>query len=572
MKSKINRRKSLNQLTSSLAGISCFTGCGTLFENKKHSKELAADLVVIGGGLGGCAAALSALQSGLTVILTEETDWIGGQLTSQGVPPDEHKWIESFGCTKSYRRLREAIRKFYKDNYPLTSKAKQATHFNPGNGTVSRICHEPKVALKCIESLFDPYLIEGKLKLLKRVIPISAEVVLDNIKAIEVLDIENNNSIVLTGEIYVDATELGDLLPITGCEYVMGTEGKNQTGELHMPKKASPSNQQAFTVCFAIDHRENEEHLIEKPVTFDYWKEYIPNIIPAWPGKLIDFTYTHPSTGKAKRLGFNPTGPHKSGIINLWTYRRILSKENFLPSSKLSDVSLINWPQNDYLEGNLTGVSLEEKQSHINKAKQLSLSLLYWLQTEAPRDDGGNGWPGLRLRKDIMGTRDGMAKYPYVRESRRIKALTTIIEQDCGVENRKLILGNNNQSSKAKNYHDSVGIGHYQIDLHPTSEGDNYIDFAALPFELPLGSLIPRRLNNLIAANKNIGTTHITNGCYRLHPVEWNIGEVAGFLAAEAIGRSETPKAIRQTRKSLISFQNKIQKAGVEIHWSQLKS
>ena len=115
----------------------------------------------------------------------------------------------------------------------------------------------------------------------------------------------------------------------------MGTEGKNQTGELHMPKKASPSNQQAFTVCFAIDHKENEEHLIEKPVTFDYWKEYIPNIIPAWPGKLIDFTYTHPSTGKAKRLGFNPTGPHKSGIINLWTYRRILSKENFLPSSKL---------------------------------------------------------------------------------------------------------------------------------------------------------------------------------------------------------------------------------------------
>ena len=89
---------------------------------------------------------------------------------------------------------------------------------------------------------------------------------------------------------------------------------------------------------------------------------------------------------------------------------------------------------------------------------------------------------------------------------------------------------------------------------------------------MPLGSLIPRRLNNLIAANKNIGTTHITNGCYRLHPVEWNIGEVAGFLAAEAIGRSETPKAIRQTRKSLISFQNKIQKAGVEIHWSQLKS
>ena len=130
MKSKINRRKSLNRLTSGLAGISVLTGCGTLFENKKHSKELAADLVVIGGGLGGCAAALSALQSGLTVILTEETDWIGGQLTSQGVPPDEHKWIESFGCTQSYRKLRNAIRKYYKDNYPLTSNAKKSMHFN----------------------------------------------------------------------------------------------------------------------------------------------------------------------------------------------------------------------------------------------------------------------------------------------------------------------------------------------------------------------------------------------------------------------------------------------------------
>ncbi len=573
MKSNINRRKSLTRLTSGLAAISSLTGCKTLFkQTNRRDKELAADLVVIGGGLGGCAAALSALQSGLTVILTEETDWIGGQLTSQGVPPDEHKWIESFGCTQSYRRLREAIRKYYKDNYPLTPKARQAAYFNPGNGTVSRLCHEPKVALKCIESLFDSYLSKGKLNILRQTIPISADVSGDEIKAIEVLDIEDNNTKILVGKVYADATELGDLLPITGCEHVMGTEGKSQTGELHMPKKASPSNQQAFTVCFAIDHRENEEHVINKPHEFDYWKDYIPNIIPAWPGKLIDFTYTHPSTGKAKRLGFNPTGPHKHGIINLWTYRRILSKENFLTSSQLSDISLINWPQNDYLGGNLTGVSEEEKQKHITSAKQLSLSLLYWLQTEAPRDDGGKGWSGLRLRKDIMGTSDGMAKFPYVRESRRIKALTTIFEQDCGVENRKLILGNNKKASTAKSYNDSVGIGHYQIDLHPTSGGDNYIDFAALPFELPLGALIPQRLNNLIAANKNIGTTHVTNGCYRLHPVEWNIGEVAGFLAAEAIGKSEKPASIKENKNNLLLFQNKIQKAGIEIHWNKLQS
>src|SRR5262245_26949683 len=68
-------------------------------------RERAAEVVVAGGGLGGVAAALAAARAGRRVILTEETDWIGGQLTSQAVPPDEHPWIESFGCTCSYRDL-----------------------------------------------------------------------------------------------------------------------------------------------------------------------------------------------------------------------------------------------------------------------------------------------------------------------------------------------------------------------------------------------------------------------------------------------------------------------------------
>ena len=181
----------------------------------------------------------------------------------------------------------------------------------------------------------------------------------------------------------------------------------------------------------------------------------------------------------------------------------------------MRDLSLINWPQNDYLLGNLTGVNRVERKKHIQQSKELSKSLLYWLQTDAPRSDGKTGWPGLRLRKDVFDTDDGMAKYPYVRDSARIKAHTTIREQDCGRENRALVLGSDQSKVRSKQYHDSVGIGHYQIDLHPTTEGDNYIDFPALPFELPLGALIPVRINNLIAGAKNIGSTHVTNGCYR---------------------------------------------------------
>jgi len=566
----MNRRDSFLSLGAGLAITSVgLAGCNSLSGRlvKPKRKELKADLVIIGGGLGGCAAALSALSSGLRVIMTEETDWIGGQLTSQGVPPDEHRWIESFGCTRTYRKFRNAIRDYYRRHYPLTDNARDLKNLNPGSGSVSRLCHEPRVALACLESLLAPFEVNGQLTLLVQTKPIAAELVSDNIRSVEVFNMGTGHSLILNGSIFADATELGDLLPLANCEFVTGTEGKKQTGELHMPDRVSPGNQQAFTMCFAVDHVVGAEHVIDKPKEYDFWSGYIPDLMPAWPGRLLDFSYTHPSSGASKQLGFNPKGPHKIGVINLWTYRRILAQSNFNPGSGLRDISLINWPQNDYFLGNLVGVSDTERNRHIDRSKQLSLSLLYWLQTEAPRDDGGEGWPGLRLRKDVMGTNDGLAKYPYVRESRRIRAMTTIVEQDCGRENRALVMGEKESQVQAKRYLDSVGIGHYQIDLHPSTGGDNYIDFAALPFELPLGALIPQRVSNLIASCKNIGTTHITNGCYRLHPIEWNIGEVAGHLAATAIANSVQPKAIWENGKLLSSFRDFLRKIGVETSW-----
>ncbi|HZH73147.1 MAG TPA: FAD-dependent oxidoreductase, partial [Mariniphaga sp.] len=105
------------------------------------------------------------------------------------------------------------------------------------------------------------------------------------------------------------------------------------------------------------------------------------------------------------------------------------------------------------------------------------------------------------------------------------------------------------------------------IDLHPSSDGDNYIDFGSLPFQTPLGSLLPQRMNNLLAANKNIGTTHITNGCYRLHPVEWSIGEAVGSLIAFARNKKVPPRAVRERKDLLSEFQNWIRNQGIETHW-----
>ena len=127
------------------------------------------------------------------------------------------------------------------------------------------------------------------------------------------------------------------------------------------------------------------------------------------------------------------------------------------------------------------------------------------------------------------------------------------------------------QEVSAEAFPDSVGVGSYRIDLHPGTGGDNYIDISSLPFQIPLGALIPRRVENLLPACKNLGTTHITNGCYRLHPVEWAIGEAAGALAAFCLEQQETPRAgAEYDPKRLAAFQAALVAQGVEIAWPRL--
>jgi len=536
---------------------------------KKTVRELPAELVIAGGGMGGCAAAIAALRNGLRVIMTEETDWIGGQLTQQGLScPDEHRWIESFGATQLYRDLRAAIREYYARHYPLTDAAKANKYLNPGTGSVSRLCHEPRVALAVLNNMLAPYLGSGKLILLLEHKIVSADTSGDKVKALKARSSQTGNEIILTAPYFIDATELGELLPLTKTEYVTGAESRQDTRELHASEKADPNNNQSFTYCFAADYLPGENHVIDKPKNYDYWRNLIPDLQPAWPGKLLSLSYSAPSTLQPKALGFDPTGKPIGKMLNLWNYRRITDKHNFTPGFYSGDITIVNWPQNDYFINNIIDVSEKDYHHFTEQSKQLSLSLFYWLQTAVPRSDGGLGWPGLRLRGDVLGTADGLAKYPYIRESRRIKAAFTVLEEHVGKENRVLVAGEK-AANRATDFFDSVGIGYYHIDLHPSTGGNNYIDFTSLPFQIPLGSLLPQRIQNLIPANKNIGTTHITNGCYRLHPVEWSAGEAAGLLIAYSLSKKLNPHAVREKQTILGDFQKFIRSQGIATHWPE---
>ena len=535
------------------------------------TRMISADLVIAGGGLGGCAAAMAALRNGLTVIMTEETDWIGGQLTQQGVPPDEHQWIETHGATALYRRLRTGIRDYYRQNFPLREEIAADPHFNPGGASVSALAHEPKVALAVLERLFAPYISSRQLLILREYTAVSADIRGNRVLTLQVRSHKTGKTKVLKGPYFVDATELGDLLPLTGTDYVTGAESKKQTGELHAANEYEPNNHQAFTHCFAIDYLKGENWTIKRPEDYSFWRDFVPNLRPAWPGKLLELNYSNPRTLEPKQLGFHPEGLALGDSLNLWNYRRIIDKSNFEPGCYKSDITLVNYPQNDYFLDNIVDVGQKKVALNIENGKQLSLSLLYWLQTEAPRPDGGKGWPGLRLRSDIMGTEngDGLAKYPYIRESRRIKALFTVLEQHVGQEQRSIITGLKDDELKAETFTDSVGVGYYHIDLHPSSGGNNYIDFGSLPFQIPLGALIPLKMENLLPANKNVGTTHLTNGCYRLHPVEWSIGEAVGMLVPFLMHKGVGPHEVYKNQKLIREFQTLVRQQGIETKWPE---
>ncbi len=530
-----------------------------------RARELAADLVVVGGSLGGCAAALAAARNGLQVLLTEETDWIGGQLTTQAVPPDENPWIETFGGTRSFLELRRRIRDYYLRNFPLTADARAKPYLNPGNGYVSRLCHEPRVSLAALEEMFAPYVGGRRVLQLLRHKAVDAAVQGDRVEVVRVRSLESGDEVVLRAPYFVDATELGDLLPLTKTEYVTGAESQKETGEPHAPPEAAPRNIQSFTCCFAMDYLAGEDHTIERPAEYDFWRNFVPPLKPAWTGRLFSWDFCEPATLKPKR---NEPDPEKG--TGLWAYRRIADKTQFVPGAYRGDISLVNWPHNDYLLGNLNDVSPDEAARHLARAKQLSLSLLYWMQTEAPRPDGGTGWKGLRLRPDIVGTEDGLAKYPYIRESRRIRAEFTVLEQHVSTDYRLKETGARRDEVKAAHFPDSVGIGSYRIDLHPTTGGVNYIDISSLPFQIPLGALIPQRVENLLPACKNLGVSHISNGCYRLHPVEWNIGEAVGALAAFCLQKKTAPRAVRKSAERLRSFQNLLAGQGVPLDWPKI--
>lgn len=512
------------------------------------------DIIIAGGSIGGVLAAKSACEMHKNVLLIESTQWIGGQFTNQAVPPDEHPFIESFGCSQSYRNFRNDVRQLMQRDFKVKDHVKDIKTWNPGHASVSRLSAAPRVFLHLFDKMLLSYVTNGQLTILLEHKVISAEVNQDIIQNVDIINIKTKEKLTAKATYFLDATDTGELLPLTQTEYVYGAEAKDETLEPNALNHADPDDMQPVTWVLAMDYQENEDHRIEKPLHYDDYKSLI------WPcddKPILSWYGPDSSTGKTKEFGM--FDGRQKGLFPLWSYRRIIDPKDFIEGFFKTEVTLLNWPQNDYILGNIFESSQDDK--HLKQAKELTLSYFYWLQHEAPREDGKFGYPGLRLRGDVLGTDDGFAMAPYIRESRRIKAIHTITEHVMNAELR----------DDLHVYEDSVGVGCYHIDLHMTTKNHRFFYFKTWPFEIPLSAMIPIRVKNMIPACKNIGTTQLTNGCYRLHPVEWNIGEVAGLLASFSIDHNVTPKHIYENKVLLQQFQTLLDHHGVERHWPKDK-
>ena len=500
------------------------------------------DIAIAGGGMGGLAAAL-AIGVDCQVLLTEETSWLGGQMTSQAVSAlDENKYVESSGACANYLRLREAIRQAYRDNGNLTDSAKANPVLNPGSCWVTRLAFEPLVALPILEDMVAPLVATQTLTILKRtkIVAVALDEESAAIKALLAVNLDKGDFCEIHCRTAIDATELGDLLPLAKIPYSTGSDSRWITGEEFAPEVADAQNVQDYTYPFLLEYHPGQTHTIHKPADYDRFVS---------EGKFSFDGY--------KMFVENIGERH---LLPFWTYRRLIDKELFVPGTYDSDLAMINWDSNDLRGKNILDKEPREQCSNLSLAKRLSLGFCYWLQTEAPKDDdgAGKGYPGLKLILDKLGTKDGLAKYPYIREARRMAARTVVTAPD--------IVDDKSAGARSKLFADSCGIGLYPVDIH----GHQEIPGAAQPtrpFQIPISALVSDYCPNIIAACKNIGVTHITNGAYRLHPIEWAIGTAAGALARLALRAQKQPANFIQPDDQLLELQITLAEMGAPIYW-----
>jgi hypothetical protein len=112
-----------------------------------------------------------------------------------------------------------------------------------------------------------------------------------------------------------------------------------------------------------------------------------------------------------------------------------------------------------------------------------------------------------------------------IRDSRRIEGVYRLTEQD-------IISG--------KKFDNAAAKSNYPIDIHSTEKNKSELTYFKQGdyYEIPLESLIPKGIDNLLVAGKIISAAFKAQASVRIQPTCWDMGESAGKYAAKIFKRN----------------------------------
>lgn len=490
------------------------------------------DVVVAGAGTGGIGAAIQAARLGASVLLLEETDWIGGQMLAAAVTAIDEGGAGNLVRGRGlYRELLNRVDHFYR---PLGLDPFLA-------GRYTNLRFEPRVGRRLVHAILEEAGHAGRLdlSLLTRITKVHRRGEAVTGVDLAIATPQGHATRTVASQVLIDATEWGDVLPLAGARYRSG----NRTDDALDPARLIQENTWTAVI-----------------------KRY-PGGVPA------GLRLAHPPPGYEKRRPVFAASivpgdaPFRRGAPMSWTafvdYRGMPNSATPQPPPQPLTRTHLNFT-NDYP---CTVADLEDpaRRMATGRAMRLrTLQLLHYIQQElglsdwSVADDEGFDSPYNRAQIDAwLREQPELEPYrkilyhfspiPYVRESRRLVGLHTLLAREIS----------RGPGRRPIQFPTTIGLGDYRLDLHGGKSAENLeLDLDRLedledavpgragPFAIPMECLVPVALDGFLAAEKNYSQTRLVNGATRMQPHTLNVGQAAGALAALAVRHGAPPRRI----------------------------
>jgi hypothetical protein len=506
---------------------------------------LSFDVVVVGSGSGGVAAALQASRLGATVALVEETDWIGGQMTAAAVP-NMDGGREPQTITGIWAEFRSKVHAYYGDTQRFPPGGKSAGTCYWSDKTT---CFEPFVG----QLLLKQMLAETPVKLM---LGRSVVKVLQSGDTVTGVILDDGTRI--DCRIVVDATERGDVIPLTTARYRIGRS-----------LSTSPDTTdciQDLTYVAVIKHYPGGLpaglEITAPPPGYAALRPVYQDVVTAngsdisWP---INYPVNWPTHSAYRGLPDSSNPSSYTGLEPNKITKTCVNWANDYPGRGHS----VNpgpgpfGPWRETLEVGYLEQPALRKQIDC-EAKLYTLGFIYYAQTELGQSswsvatDEGYDTAHNKARScpnipaALKPLEHHLPPMPYVRESRRIVPVKTLTA--------KQIKRVGSPPRQATTFPTAMAVGDYPTDLHNCSEDaqlESDLNETGAdkspggPFQVPFEALIPEQVDGLLAAEKNIGVSRLAAGSIRLQPITLATGQAAGAIAALAVKKQVAPRKLR---------------------------